>query len=199
VRYDPSVEVTHDESASWRERLVRRYRYGTSAAPLALRHPSSITHLAVRPLPLLATAAVLARRPTLAAAAVAATAVTTRRALRDAGASDLGETRATASVLAGAWLGTGRYATQFAAPLLLERRAHRCGHRHSNGPSAYTLAALAIAPPLVDWFRSRPQVSAPRYVAGRLADDAAYGAGVYAGCIHHRTAAPLLPSLSRRS
>jgi mycofactocin glycosyltransferase len=195
VRYDPSVEIAHDEPSNWRERLQRRYCYGTSAAPLSRRHPGSITHFAGRPLPLAAVVAVIARRPAVATAAVAATFATTGRSLRRAGAADLGEVRATASVLTGTWLGAGRYATQFAAPLLLAALARPINRRRR----AVVVGGLALAPPLVDWARSRPAVSPARYVAGRLADDAAYGAGVYAGCARHRVVAPLLPSLHRPS
>jgi hypothetical protein len=34
-------------------------------------------------------------------------------------------------------------------------------------------------------------------IAGTLADQAAYGAGVYAGCLRERTLAPVLPVISR--
>jgi hypothetical protein len=37
------------------------------------------------------------------------------------------------------------------------------------------------------------------YVALHVADDAAYGAGVWLGCAHERTVAPLVPRLSFRA
>jgi hypothetical protein len=40
-------------------------------------------------------------------------------------------------------------------------------------------------------------VAVPRYLAGRLADDVAYGAGVYAGCVKERTAAPLAVAMTK--
>ncbi|MGB8652679.1 MAG: mycofactocin biosynthesis glycosyltransferase MftF, partial [Mycobacteriales bacterium] len=51
VRYDPSVVVQHEEPATPAARLVRRFRYGTSAAPLAQRHPDRVTHLVLPPWP----------------------------------------------------------------------------------------------------------------------------------------------------
>ncbi|HEX3707747.1 MAG TPA: mycofactocin biosynthesis glycosyltransferase MftF [Mycobacteriales bacterium] len=194
VRYDPSVRVAHDEAASWPDRITRRYRYGTSAAPLSQRHPGALTHLVSRPWPLVAVAGVIARRPLITAAGVAATATATRRSLRRAEVTDLGVARATASSLAGAWLGLGRYATQFTAPLLVAAAAGP-GRRRSR---SLMVAALAVAPPLVDWSRSRPAVTPARYLAGRVTDDIAYGVGVHAGCLRHRTAAPLLPSSTRQ-
>jgi cellulose synthase/poly-beta-1,6-N-acetylglucosamine synthase-like glycosyltransferase len=41
VVYEPDVVVHHDE----RRRLRRRFRYGTSAAPLAARHPDRMRHV----------------------------------------------------------------------------------------------------------------------------------------------------------
>ena len=40
IRYEPAVRVGHHEPASWPGLLARRFRYGTSAAPLARRHPA---------------------------------------------------------------------------------------------------------------------------------------------------------------
>ncbi len=42
-RYDPSVAVWHEPRSSWRDRLRQHAGYGTSAAPLALRHPKSLS------------------------------------------------------------------------------------------------------------------------------------------------------------
>src|SRR5262249_10196918 len=39
IRYDPAVRVSHHEPRGWAALLSRRFRYGTSAAPLAARHP----------------------------------------------------------------------------------------------------------------------------------------------------------------
>ena len=49
VVYDPSVVVLHHET----DVLERRFRYGTSAAPLAARHPDRLRHVSfTRPRPL---------------------------------------------------------------------------------------------------------------------------------------------------
>ena len=42
-RYDPAVSVWHEPRATWRERLRQHAGYGTSAAPLALRHPRALS------------------------------------------------------------------------------------------------------------------------------------------------------------
>jgi len=55
------------------------------------------------------------------------------------------------------------------------------------------VAALILAPPLLDWADRRPPLDPARYVAARLLDDAAYSIGVWQGCVRRRTARPLLP------
>ncbi len=42
-RYDPAAAVWHEPRTSWRERLQQHAGYGTSAAPLALRHPGALS------------------------------------------------------------------------------------------------------------------------------------------------------------
>ena len=55
------------------------------------------------------------------------------------------------------------------------------------------VAALILAPPLLDWADRRPPLDPARYVAARLLDDAAYSLGVWQGCLARRTIRPLLP------
>jgi hypothetical protein len=60
------------------------------------------------------------------------------------------------------------------------------------------VAALILAPPLLDWADRRPPLDPVRYVAARLLDDAAYSAGVWQGCLARRTLRPLLPVIGAR-
>jgi mycofactocin glycosyltransferase len=60
------------------------------------------------------------------------------------------------------------------------------------------VAALILAPPLLDWADRRPPLDPARYVAARLLDDAAYGVGVWQGCLKRRTVRPLLPVIGAR-
>ena len=55
------------------------------------------------------------------------------------------------------------------------------------------VAALILAPPLLDWADRRPPLDPARYVTARLLDDAAYSLGVWQGCLSRRTIRPLLP------
>ena len=60
------------------------------------------------------------------------------------------------------------------------------------------LAALVLAPPLLDWLDRRPPLDPGRYAAARLLDDIGYSLGVWQGCARRRTARPLLPQLGSR-
>jgi hypothetical protein len=58
---------------------------------------------------------------------------------------------------------------------------------------------LAVArTPAVGWARRRSALDPIRYTVAGLADDIACGAGVWAGCLAHRTAAPLCPVVTWR-
>jgi hypothetical protein len=60
------------------------------------------------------------------------------------------------------------------------------------------LASLVAAPPAAAWLGTRPRLDPVRFALGYLADEAAYGAGVYRGAVAERLAAPLLPRLAWR-
>ena len=79
IRYEPDVVVLHDE----RDRIARRFWYGTSAAPLARRHPGKIRHVVLRPWPVATLALVV--RPRLAAVAYLVHTALLARTLREKG------------------------------------------------------------------------------------------------------------------
>jgi hypothetical protein len=56
---------------------------------------------------------------------------------------------------------------------------------------------LALLVPAVgDWAASHGDLDPVRYAALHVADDLAYGAGVWRSCLQERTLAPLLPRLA---
>jgi mycofactocin system glycosyltransferase len=184
IRYDPSVQVVHREPSTWRGLLARRFRYGTSAAPLARRHPNAMAPFVVHPWPAATVAALLARRPLLALAAFAGYVGWLRRTLRRAQVPVDGTAQSCATAVRQTWVGLGRYAGQFALPAVLAVSA--VGGRRRWGRRA-ALAALLLA-----------STGSVRYAAVRLADEAAYGAGVWAGCLRERTLIPLRPAFAWR-
>jgi mycofactocin system glycosyltransferase len=199
IRYDPAIEVRHHEPDSWPALLSRRFRYGTSAAPLAQRHPGNLAPLVLQPWPALTVAGLLARRPSLAAVGYAASVLTMRNVLHGAGLPAAGVARAMLTAAAQTWLGMGKYATQFAAPALaalLVVSSGATGSRRWMRRAA--LGSLLLGSPLTAWSARRPAMGTARFTMAHLADDIAYGAGVYAGCVRTRTTKPLRPRVAWR-
>jgi len=189
VRYDPSVQVSHPARATAAAWLHQRFEYGTSAAALAQRHGSAVAPLAVSPWSALAWAlAGLGAPLTGSAVAAASTALLAPRldglehpwkeAARLAGKGNLYAGLAVASAVRRPWWPIT------ATAALASRRA-----------CAGVLAAVTI-PAWLDWRRLRPALDPVRWTAIRLVDDIAYGAGVWRGCIQHRSLAALEPDLT---
>jgi mycofactocin system glycosyltransferase len=189
VRYEPRAAVGHQHRVRPGAWLRRRRDYGTSAAPLELRHPGTVPACAMSGWSALAWLAVAAGRPAAGAAITgAATALLARRlrplteeawplAGRLAGQGTLAAGRLLGSALARTWWPLAVPAAAAVPRLRLP------------------LAALLIGPPVLEWRERRPPMGLPGYVAARLLDDAAYSVGVWQGCRAHRTARPLAPAL----
>jgi mycofactocin system glycosyltransferase len=181
LRYDPSIEVTHAEPDTVGGRLRRRFHYGTSAAPLAARHPDRLAHVVLPPWPTAVVALLLLRRPWLALAAAGAA---TRRV--DA---TVHRPATSAVLVARAVVSTG---TGLGRALALTGPVGWWAATRNRGA-----ALLLVAPLLHEWRSRRPRDSASSYVGSALLEEAAYGAGVVAGCARHRTLRPLLPRFTK--
>ncbi len=201
LRYEPSVTVTHREPRTLGALLARRFRYGSSAGPLSRRHPGNLAHVVLYPGPTCTVGALLARRPLLALASFLATTATLARRLDKAGLPEGAVFGPSATGVLQTWLGIGRWCGQFAAPALFALVAY------PGGPSArrrwgrrVAALSLLVGPSLVEGQRRRSEVPFPlhhlaRYCAVDLLHQVAYGAGVYAGCLHEGVASPIVPSL----
>lgn len=186
VRYDPTVTATHPARDGLRAWLGQRYRYGTSAARLARRHPGRLAAAAVpwQTAPW-AAAAAAGRWRAAAGAAAAATVVDTVR-LRWHGVPWVGALRTAAASQAAVGCGLARAVTRpwwpaavVAATLL---PATRPG-----------LAGAAVGTAVADWWRVERPAGAAGWIMLHLLDDVAYGAGVWMGCLWEGTVEPLLP------
>jgi mycofactocin glycosyltransferase len=190
VRYVPEVVVGHREPDSWSSWLGRRFRYGTSAAPLARRHPARLAPLELRPWPTVAALCLLAGRPRLALSVVGLSTARLARQVRGHHLPAWLAVRWSAEAVGWTVIGIGHAATMLAAPVLAAS-----GWRGKR--SASVALALAVTPALVEWRRRRPELDPARWVLASLADDVAYGAGVWIGCLRSATVRPLLPVLGR--
>jgi mycofactocin system glycosyltransferase len=191
IRYVPTVSVRHQDPPTWRGVLGRRFRYGTSVAPLARRHPGELPPVVTSAWLAAAGAALLAGQPSPALVALASHTVTAARGLRAAGLPWRSTARATGTSVGTAWQGMGRYGTQFAAPALLALAVVG-----GNPVRRCAAASLLLGPPLASWVRRRPRLDPVRYVLGHVADDVAYGLGVLSGCLREATVAPLCPVIT---
>jgi len=199
VRYDPAAEVRHVEPEGWTTALARRFCYGTSAAPLARRHPGLVPPLILQAWPAAAVAALLAGRPAAALAAYGAATGQLVRLLREWDVPAQGVLRPMAASVQQTWLGTGQWAIQYALPLVVAGIPRPGGHsRRTRLSRRLALASLLTGPPAAAWLRSRPDLDPVRFTLAYLADEAAYGAGVYRGAVTERLAEPLLPRVAWR-
>ena len=188
VRYEPAVVIEHPARTDPRAWLGQRLAYGSSAGALARRHPDAMRHLviprwAVAPWLL---AAAGRHRAALVAAAAATGFVTARlppvpgARLQMLGYVAAAQLRIGQQVLDAAWRA---YPPLVAGAAVVRPRARR------------SLAAGLAISVIADWFMRRPRLDPIRFGALRAADDLAYAAGVWLGCVRARTASPLVPKL----
>jgi mycofactocin system glycosyltransferase len=191
IRYEPAVEASHPSRRSVGEWLRQRFTYGTSAAPLAERHGAAVAPLQVTPWTGATWVAALLGHPYAGAGITAGSAVALSRRLGAVQRPGLEAARLVAS-------GTGWSARQVADAL-----------RRPWWPVALVLAIgsrrarpavlAAVALPAVLDGRALPPGTAPvPFALLRLADDVAYGTGVWAGCLRRRSVRALLPAFAAR-
>jgi len=192
VRYEPAVLVRHDHRVAFSQWAHRKFDYGTSAAPLALRHPGSVppavtSAVAVAPLLLLR-----ARRPWTAGATALLAAAGLARALPGFRGRALEAVRLSLGGNVTTAQGLARAATRAWLPLTLVLVAARPRDRS-------TVVAGVLAAPLLGWLARRPGLDVLRWTSAHVLDDACYCAGLWAGALRCRTLAPLLPAVPELS
>jgi len=219
VRYEPAAVMGHDHRVTFRAWFTRRADYGTSAAALEQLHPGSVRPLYASWWTVGAWAAALSGRPVTATALTAtATALLARRlarvtgedwplpAIPNADNSKKRPRRLTLPAQGAAWELAARLA---GGGTIAAARPFGSALSRTWWPVAVPaalavrrlrlpVAALILAPPLLDWADRKPPLDPVRYVAARLLDDAAYSLGVWQGCFARRTIRPLLPVIGGR-
>lgn len=186
VRYEPRASATHDVRVRPARFLRRRFDYGTSAAPLAKRHPGTLAPVTLSPWSAAAWGAQATGHAAIGSGLVAlSTGLLVRKlgglerpvpvALRLAGLGNLAAGRLLADALRRTWW-----------PLAL------IGAVVGPRPLRRMIAGAFIVAPLSQW-RTSSGLDPVTWLVLHVADDVAYGTGVWAGCVTERTIAPLIP------
>jgi mycofactocin system glycosyltransferase len=189
VRYEPSATVAHPARSTASAWLRQRFDYGTSAAPLARKHGTAVAPLAVSPWSALVWGLAGMGAPVAGAAVAFGTTAVLARRLRElehpwaeslqlAGKGHLYAGRSVADAVRRAWWPLALGAA------VVSKRARR------------GLIAAAMLPSLLEWWQLRPNLDPATWTMVRVVDDMAYGAGVWAGCLHERSSAALRPDLT---
>jgi mycofactocin system glycosyltransferase len=193
VRYEPRSVVHHPARRTASAWLRQRFQYGTSAAPLASRHPGDVAPVAVSGWSAAAWGLVAAGHPVAGAATAAGTTALLapklqplpgawREAVRLAGVGHVLAGRRLADAVTRTWWPAAL------AAVTVSRRARRARR---------ALVAAAVVPALLEWRERRPTgIDPARFVLAKLADDVAYGAGVWTGCVCERSIRALVPDLA---
>jgi mycofactocin glycosyltransferase len=201
VRYEPAATMRHQHRVRLRAWFARRKDYGTSAAILESRHPGAVRPLYASAWTALAWLAAGAGRPAAGAAVTGVGVALLARRLAQVTGEDWPRPTARiawalaarlgggGTLAAGRTLGSAVSRTWWPVALPAAVAARRM---------RWPLAALVLAPPLLDWLDRRPPLDPARYVAARLLDDVGYSLGVWQGCATRRTIRPLLPRLGNR-
>jgi mycofactocin system glycosyltransferase len=179
VRYQPLSIVRHEPRATVRAWLRQQFDYGTSAAPLAVRHPGLLGCAYLPKVFAVQCALAVTGHPVTAAASGLVTAgrsahrlhrrgIPARAAVTVAVAGQLGLVRQVADAIRRVWW-----------PTALPSRRGRA-----------VLAAAVLSAVAADLVRGRNPLP-------HIAGDLAYGLGVWTGCLRHGVAEPLLPRRNR--
>ena len=188
VRYQPDAWVLHSGRDSWWDGLLRRRDYGMSAPLLEQRHPGRLTPGRISAWNAMALAAAATGHPVIGASVVAVSAGLLARRFSAMGIPASAAARV---------VGMGVVADGVAVGHALRREYWPLGAAAlATSPwsrAARTGAVLMIAPLVHEWLTRRPAVDPVRYIALRMAADAAYGAGVTTACVHQFSLAPLVP------
>ncbi len=189
IRYEPTVEVTHLHRTRVGQWARRRFDYGTSAGPLAVRHPGALAPVEASPWSIAVWGLLMTGHPIAAGIAAGTTVDLLARGLasldhpfpvaaRLAAQGHLSAGRLLADAIVRTWWPVALGAAA------LSPRARRI------------VVSAVVLPALWEWTRHRPPLDPARWLLLRVVDQVAYGTGVWVGAVRARTPDPLLPEIT---
>jgi mycofactocin system glycosyltransferase len=194
IRFEPEASVWHEHRQTVRDWLGRKVFYGSSAHPLAMRHPRDIAPAVFSPWTLGVMAALLAQRKWSVPVALGISGFAAVRIARKLTRSEHPlrvATTLTAAGVSASLTQTMALAVRHWWPLALalsifSRRARR------------VVVVSAVVDAVLEYRRTEPDLDPVRFAIARRLDDLAYGLGVWKSAIRGRSLAALLPDLRRR-
>lgn len=184
-RYEPTVRARHRTRTTMRAWVMQRYRYGTSAGPLELRHPGALAPIRTSPWSAATWLPVLVGLPGVGVVVGVGTAIALVRKLPALPPAESLRLAATGNLFAGRLLARTLTRTWWPVALgaaLVSRRAR------------WVLLAAAVLPSITDRTERTGELDPARTAGLRLLDDVAYGAGVWSGVLRTRAWRAILPA-----
>ena len=198
LRYEPIARVAHEHRTRMRDWLGRKAFYGTSAAPLSVRHPDKTAPVVISAWSLLVWLPMALGSMAGYLAALLVAGLSTRRVARTMRNTDANRRDVTVLALRG----IGAAALQLASAIcrhywplaliaaLVSRRCRQA------------VLVAAVIDGVLDWIRrsrntddeDKP-IGLLAYVLLKRLDDLAYGAGLWTGVVRERTLRPLKPQI----
>jgi mycofactocin system glycosyltransferase len=198
LRYEPIALVGHDHRTQLREWFVRKAFYGTSAAPLSVRHPGKTAPLVISGWTLLAWTLMAMGSSFGYVASTLVAGMTGRRIAQSLSAVDTEPTEVAALAAKGLWSAALQLASAICRhywPIALIAAVffRRCRH---------LVLIAAVLDGVVDWVtRNRTadddvkRVGLPAYLLLKRLDDIAYGLGLWEGVVRERNLGALKPQI----
>jgi mycofactocin system glycosyltransferase len=198
LRYEPIALVGHDHRTQLREWFARKTFYGTSAAPLAVRHPGKTAPLVISGWTLLAWTLMAMGSGFGYLASTLVAGMTGRRIAQSLSAVDTEPTEVAALAAKGLWSAALQLASAICRhywPIALIAAVffRRCRH---------LVLIAAVLDGVVDWVtRNRTadddvkRVGLPAYILLKRLDDIAYGLGLWEGVVRERNLGALKPQI----
>ncbi|KAA1397605.1 mycofactocin biosynthesis glycosyltransferase MftF [Aeromicrobium ginsengisoli] len=191
IRYDADVVARHDHRTSLRRWLHRKAFYGSGAAALADRHGSKVAPAVLTPIGAATAVAALAQRRWSLPAMGLLSGVMTWRLSRSLRGSD--HPVRTAGELA--VLGISSNLAQLMHLLLRHWWPAAAVGAMFSPRLRRALVIAAVADTVIERRRLEPDLDPVRFAMALRLDDAAYGAGLWAGTGRRRRIRALLPDL----
>lgn len=195
ARYAPESLVRHEHRTTWGAWLARKAFYGTSAAPLAVRHRNAVAPVVLSPWSAAFTAAVLMQRRWSWALALAVAGGAARGVSRRL--PPVPHPWRTATVLVG--LGAGASVRQAGSSLLRHHWPIAVLGSCFSSRVRRAVVVAAVADTVLDYRQTRPDLGLAAYAVARRLDDLGYGSGLWLGCWRERSVRALLPHLRGKS